>query len=81
MIKEQFYALIKACGFKGLRDFSRQSGILAGNVYSNVSGKFRPSIERMFIYADTLGVDINTVLWIFYKKEMEENHLTTIKPL
>ena len=70
MIKEQFYALIKACGFKSLREFARATGIQVGNVHSNAVGKFRPSIDRMFIYANTLGVDIDTILNIFYAEEM-----------
>ena len=70
MIKEQFYALIKACGFKSLREFARATGIQVGNVHSNAVGKFRPSIDRMFIYANTLGVDIDTILTIFYAEEM-----------
>lgn len=73
MIKEQFYTLIKACGFKSVREFARASGILVGNIHSNVSGKFRPSVERMFIYANTLGVGVDTILSIFYKEEMLEN--------
>ena len=71
MIKEQFYALIKACGFKSLRKFARSTGIEVGNIHTNVTGKFKPSIERMFIYANTLGVDIDTILRIFYKEEMD----------
>ena len=72
MIKEQFYALIKACGFSSLREFARATGILVGNIHSNATGKFRPSIDRMFIYANTLGVDIDTILRIFYKEEMDK---------
>ena len=72
MIKEQFYTLIKLCGFKSLREFAKATGILVGNVHSNVTGKFKPSIERMFIYATTLGVSIDTILEIFYKDEMEK---------
>lgn len=70
LIKEKFYALLKGCGFKSLREFARSCGIPAGNIHSNVTGKWRPSIERMFVYADTLGVDIDTVLEIFYPLEM-----------
>ncbi len=73
MIKEQFYALVKACGFKSIREFSRASGVLIGNIHSNVSGRWRPSIERMFVYANTLGVEIDTVIAIFYREEMLEN--------
>lgn len=69
-MKEKFYALIKACGFKSLREFARATGIEVGNVHSNAVGKFRPSIERMFVYANTLGVPIDTVLDIFYAEEM-----------
>ena len=72
MVKEQFYALIKVCGFKSLREFARACEIPVGNVHSNVTGKFRPSVDRMFIYANTLGVDIDTILRIFYKEEMDK---------
>ena len=70
MIKEQFYTLIKACGFKSLREFARACEIPVGNIHSNVSGRWRPSIDRMFIYANVLGVSIDTILSIFYKEEM-----------
>ena len=70
MIKEQFYALIKLSGFKSLREFARACEIPVGNIHSNVTGKFRPSIDRMFKYANTLGVPIDTILSIFYKEEM-----------
>ena len=72
MIKEQFYTLIKLSGFKSLREFARACEIPVGNIHSNVTGKWRPSIERMFIYASTLGVDIDTILAIFYPSEMSK---------
>lgn len=72
--KEKFYGLIEDAGFTGLRDFARHCDIQAGNIYSNVSGKYKLSIERAFIYANTLGVHIDDILAIFYPKEMEENY-------
>lgn len=71
MIKEQFYTLIKACGFKSIREFARHCSIPIGNIHSNASGKFRPSVERMFIYAHTLGVEFDVILSIFYRAEMK----------
>ena len=70
VIKEQFYTLIRTSGFKSLREFARETGIPVGNIHSNVSGRWRPSIDRMFIYANTLGVPIDTILSIFYREEM-----------
>lgn len=80
MIKEQFYALIKACGYKSLREFARKCDIPVGNIHSNLTSRWRPSIERMFIYADNLNVPIDTILDIFYRNEMEtnKNHDTNI---
>ena len=73
LIKEQFYTLIKESGFESLRAFARATGILVGNIYSNIQGRWRPSIERMFIYADTLGVPVSTIIAIFYRDEMKRN--------
>lgn len=72
--KERFYEMIEDAGFKGLRDFARHCGISAGNIHSNISGRYKLSIERAFIFANILGVHIDDVLGIFYPKEMEENY-------
>jgi len=72
--KEKFYDMIAEAGFKGLRDFSRACGIQAGNVYSNISGRYKLSIERAFIYANTLRVPIMDILLTFYPREVYENN-------
>lgn len=72
-MKEKFYQLIKDCGFKSMREFSRECGVMPGNIVSNVNGTYKLSIERAFIYADTLKVPITTILNIFYPEEMERN--------
>ena len=73
MVKEEFYNLLKECGFKGLRHFARESGVRVGNIYSNISGRYKLSIERAFIFANTLGVPVDVVLGIFHADEMEKN--------
>lgn len=78
-MKEEFYNLMKSQGFVSLRQFARETGIPVGNVYSNLSGRWKLSIERAFIYATTLGVPIDDVLEIFYEKEMLENNKAVIK--
>lgn len=72
-MKEKFYELMKAQGFVSLRQFAKATGIQVGNVYSNLCGRWKLSIDRAFIYATTLGVPIDTILEIFYEEEMEEN--------
>ena len=64
-IKEQFYALIKERGFTGLRAFARATNIQVGNIYSNIDGRFKLSIDRAFIFANTLNVPITDILEIF----------------
>lgn len=73
-IKEKFYELIAEAGFKGLRDFSRHCGISAGNIHSNLSGRYKLSIERAFIYADTLKVPIMDIIMLFYPEEVHKNN-------
>ena len=72
--KEKFYGMIKEAGFKGLRDFSRACGIQAGNIHSNVVGRYKLSIERAFIFANTLKVPLMDVLLVFYPEEIYENN-------
>ena len=73
MIKEKFYELLKKRGFESLRAFARASGVGVGNIYSNLNGTFRLSIDRAFTFANTLGVPIDTILAIFYHDEMVKN--------
>ena len=72
-IKEKFYSLLDRRGFEGLRAFSRATGVGVGNIYSNIQGKHKLSLDRAFIFANTLGVPIDTILAIFYKDKMIDN--------
>ena len=73
-IKEKFYKMIAEAGFTGLRDFSRHCGISAGNICTNLSGKYKVSIERAFIYANTLKVPIMDIIILFYPEEVYKNN-------
>lgn len=70
-IKEQFYTLMRSKGFESLRGFARACDIEVGNVHSNLSGKYKLSIERAFTFAVVLKVPIDTILAIFYPDEMK----------
>ncbi len=70
--KETFYKMIENAGFKGLRDFGRATGIQAGNILPNLKGRDL-SIQRLFIYANTLKVPVTDVLRVFYPEEMRVN--------
>lgn len=71
-IKKRFEALIKKQGFRSLYQVSKISGIAQGNMYSNFNGS-KVSLDRAFIYANTLGVPITDVLEIFCKEDMKKN--------
>jgi len=72
-VREEFYTLMKARGFKSFREFARATGIEVSNIHSNLTGQFTLSIQRAFIIADTLKVPIDNVLSIFYPEEMRSN--------
>lgn len=72
-VREEFYTLIKARGFKSFREFAKATGIEVSNIHSNLTGQFTLSIQRAFIIANTLKVPIDDILSIFYPEEMREN--------
>ncbi len=70
--KEQFYKMIEDAGFKGLRDFGRATGIQACNILPNLKGRDL-SMQRLFIYANTLKLPVTDILRVFYPEEMRVN--------
>lgn len=72
-IKERFISFAKEHGYANLHQVSKATGIESGNLYSNLTGKFDPSIKRLFLIANTMRVPIDDVINIFYEKEMKTN--------
>lgn len=72
--REEFYALMKDCGFESFRQFAKETGVAVANIHSNLTGRYNLSIERAFIIADTLKVPITDILDMFYPDEMAENY-------
>ena len=72
-IKIKFRELVERQGLKSIHHFSKVCGLDNPNVYANLQMKNRPSIRRMFTYADTLGVSIHEILELFYSEECQLN--------
>ena len=67
---------IKRQGFRSLNNFATKAGIVTSNLYTNLRGDFRISLESAFQIANTLGVPIIDVLEIFCKEDMTKNRET-----
>lgn len=72
-VKERFINFAKEHGYANLHQVSKATGIESGNLYSNLTGKFDPSIKRLFLIANTLRVPIDDIINIFYETEMQTN--------
>lgn len=71
--KKEFVSLIRRQGYRSVRQFSIACGIDVANVNSNLNGKFYVSINRLFVYANALGVAVEEVIRLFYPEEVEKN--------
>ena len=71
--KEKFVDLIKERGFTSINSFGKACGVDTPNIYTNMNGKFKLSVDRAFVYANTLGVPVSDVLEVFYSEKFKEN--------
>lgn len=64
---------IHNAGFKSIAAFARECGIEPCNVAGSIRGKTHTGIERLFTYANVLGLPIGDVVEMFYPIETEDN--------
>lgn len=73
-VTNEFNRLLESNGYNSVLAFCKDAGIDRANLDKNIKGVFKLSLDRAFIIANTLGVSIDDVLWIFYHEEMRENY-------
>lgn len=73
-VTKEFNELLENNGYNSVLSFCKDAGIDRANLDKNIKGVFKLSLDRAFIIANTLGVSIDEVLWIFYHDEMEKNY-------
>lgn len=71
--REELQRLMEVYGYKSIRKLCREVGITAPNLYSNLTGKYKISMERMFKIANVLGCDVVEIIQIFYSDLYSEN--------
>lgn len=64
---------IKQHGFKNLSEFARAVGEDATNVHKVVKGRQKPSIQKIFKWANALDCDFEDLVYLFYTDEFCEN--------
>lgn len=72
-IRKELQNLMAKYGYKSIRKLCKDSGVSAANLYSNITGTYKISIERMFKVANALGCDITEVIKIFHSDLYSEN--------
>lgn len=70
--KSKFLELISNAGYESVEQFSQACNLQTTSVFLHIRGKYRPSLDRIFIYARVLDTDIDTIIRCFYEKEMKE---------
>ena len=79
--REELQSLMEVYGYKSIRKLCREVGITAPNLYSNLTGKYKISMERMFKIANVLGCDVVEIIQIFYSDLYSENQQTKKVPV
>lgn len=64
---------IKEHGFKNLSEFARAVGEDATNVHKVVKGIQKPSIQKIFRWANALDCDFEDLVFLFYSDEFCKN--------
>ncbi len=70
---DSFKTLVFSKGFKNISAFARATGIDTANLNSNLSRGKQPSLDRLFLYANTLHIPLTDVLLLFFPTEMKKN--------
>lgn len=72
-MRENFIKLLEKRGFNSIRQFAISCEMESSNIYSNITGKTNVGINRLFTYANALGVPVMDVIQVFYEDEIKEN--------
>ncbi len=72
-VRDKFEALLMKQGFKSINSFANACGISTPNVHTNLTGKYALSVDRAFVYANTLGVCVEDIFEIFYAEQIKAN--------
>ncbi len=75
MEKTEFTRMLAKKGYESIADFAHDCGLYPQSVFTQVRGQHRPTIDRMFMYADTLEVPVEDVIKLFYKDEWDCNRV------
>ena len=62
---------VQDLGFQTISEAARVAGIARQNLWKMLNGREEPSVRLCFRFSKAWGVDITTVLALFYPKEIE----------
>lgn len=79
--REELQRLMEVYGYKSIRKLCKEVGITAPNLYSNLTGRYKISMERMFKIANVLGCDVMEIIQIFYSDLYSENQKARKAPV
>lgn len=62
-------------GFKNIAEFARSVNDNQSNILKILKGQRLPEIQKLFMWADILQVNITELLYLFYTDAMEKNQI------
>lgn len=68
-----FEQMIAHKGYKSVAEFGEACGIKPQQIFNHVRGKFKPSIEAIFTYANVLKLPFDEVLKVWYADDLRQN--------
>lgn len=71
--EEKFKILVFSKGFKNITAFANAAGVAPAGIRSNLNGKRAVTMDRLFLYADTLHVEILQLIEIFFPEAAAKN--------
>lgn len=72
-VKEKFIKYINEHGYPSVLSLANACGINSANLFTNLNSQWGMSVKRAFIIANTMGVPVEEILYIFYEDEYKEN--------
>ena len=71
--KSKFLDMISERGYNSVEEFAKDCKLGTQSVFLHIRGQYKPSLTKMFIYANTLKVPVDSIIKLFYPKERKKN--------
>ena len=76
--ESRFLDLIRSKGYESVEKFSEDCEITPQSIFVHIRGQYKPSLKRMFKYAEVLTLPIDDIIELFYEEELHKNRKVAV---